>query len=239
MRLNEAEWIAQVLDPMPSEAISPLLELGSQTLEYRTVQKPYIEEVLHRPLRNKGVRIVTTDLQDAPGVDISGDIFNFQVQEKLHEVEANLILCSGILPVVSDYKKFAAICNSLVKPGHYLVVTTAQSYPFTPDPIDNGFRPTPEDIAALFPGYEVIKSATLISDTYLDELRQTKRPVRTLLGVLARTALFRGGWEATKCRGLRLMWMFRPFTVSAMLLRKPEAVSPSKVAKKSAVQGTV
>jgi hypothetical protein len=226
MRLREAEWIATHLTALPVQDISPLLELGSQTLEYRTVHKPHIEELIHRPLRARGVKIITTDLKQAPGIEIPGDIFDPQVQDALRGASPNLILCSGIIPHVRDPKEFAEICNSLVKGGKYLIITTVQSYPYTIDPIDNGFRATPEDIAELFPDCEVISSDVLATGTYLDELRETRRPVRALLGVLGRTALFRGGLRATMSRSHRLLWMFRPFTVSVVLLRKSERASP-------------
>jgi hypothetical protein len=205
MRRNEAEWIAETLATMPIDEISPLLELGSQTLDYRTVQKPHIEEVIHRPLRARGVKIFTTDLRNAPGVDIVGDIYDPDLQAKLRKLDANFILCSRIFPHVCDYKEFAKICDSLVKPGKCIAITTVQSYPYTLDPIDNEFRPTPDELAVLFPQYETIKSFTLVSETYLEELRQGGQPLGTILSVLVRIVLFRGGWEATKARAHRLL----------------------------------
>jgi hypothetical protein len=226
MRLEEAAWIGLALSQIPAEQISPCLELGCSTLEFRTVQKPHIEAYIHAPLRGRGVGIVHSDIKAGEGIDICGDIFQTAVQDTLRNVNAKCVLCCNILEHVVDRKAFAAICDTLLMPQGYMVVTVPQSYPLHADPIDTYFRVTPEELAELFPGYSVVENATVESDTYLAELRQLPHPALALLKLLARIAFFRGGLEATKCRAHRLLWMFRRYKVAAVVLRKP-AVPPA------------
>ena len=78
MRPEEAAYIRDVLADFPAEAISPMLEIGSSTLAFRTIDKPHIDRDIHEPLKRRGVRIVTTDLL-AEGVEIVGDVFDPQI----------------------------------------------------------------------------------------------------------------------------------------------------------------
>jgi hypothetical protein len=48
----------------------------------------------------------------------------------------------------------AAALANLVAPGGFLVVTTPEAYRRTPDPVDTGFRPDPEHLAALLEAAE-------------------------------------------------------------------------------------
>ena len=67
------------------------------------------------------------------------------------------ILCCNIFEHVEDRARFASICHDALRPGGYLVVSVPYSYPYHTDPIDTYLRPTPEEIAAMFPGYALIE----------------------------------------------------------------------------------
>jgi hypothetical protein len=222
MRIEEAKWIGKALSDLPIDRISPILELGSSTRTFRCVEKPHIEEYVHRPLRKKSVHIVHSDLKKGDGIDISGDIYQSETTEELRKVGAKCILCCNILEHVADRDKFAMICDSLLRPAGYMIITVPRSYPYHLDPIDTYFRPSAEEVANLFADYSQIKSATIKSDTYLKEILGAPNPITMAVGAWAKIALCRGGIEATKARAHRWLWLLRPYLITAVLLKKNE-----------------
>jgi hypothetical protein len=76
-----------------------------------------------------------------------------------------VVLCNNVLVHVGSVARAAAALGDLVAPRGLLVVTTPQSYRRTPDPIDNGFRPTPAELAGVLtaaqPALEVLECESL------------------------------------------------------------------------------
>lgn len=222
MRPEEAAWIGAILARLGPERVSPLLELGSSTLEFRTVEKPHIDALIHRPLRESGVRIVHADLKDGPGIDISGDIYDPAVREAVKAVGARSILCCNILEHLTDREAFLRTCDEVLTPGGVLVVTVPRSYPLHLDPIDTYYRPTPEGIIALLPDYTVIEARTIRSGSHFSDLCDRGGPLREILATIWRSLTLRGGLDRTRARLHRLTWLFRPYLISAVVLRKSE-----------------
>ena len=63
--------------------VSPLLNLGSSTREFREQAKPHIERELFAPLRAAGVSTFHSDLKQEDGVDLAGDIMDPAVRAEL------------------------------------------------------------------------------------------------------------------------------------------------------------
>ena len=221
MRTEEAQWIGEVLSEFTEISISPVLEIGSSTAKFREVIQPHIDKFIHRPMKQRGVEVVHADLKDAPGVDISGDLYDPLVQKDLIAVNAGCLLCCNLLEHVGDRDGFARLCDSLVRPGGILIVSVPRSYPHHLDPIDTGFRPLPEEIARLFPKYRLLRADVVASVTYWDDLLSTGRPFRELLSAILRCAVFWRGWQSWKARAHRFLWLFRRYTVSIAVLSKP------------------
>jgi hypothetical protein len=103
-----------------------------------------------RPLTDRGVQIVNMDLKDAPGVDIIGNILDPVVRSRILSIGVKAILCNNLLEHVTDVK---AMCNALAEtcpPGGTLCLSVPHAFPFHPDPIDNGFRPSLLDLERIF-----------------------------------------------------------------------------------------
>ncbi|ASK89168.1 methyltransferase type 11 [Sphingorhabdus sp. SMR4y] len=225
MRLIEAKWLQKHLNDMDVSELSPLLEIGSSSLEFRTVAKPHIEKFVHAPLRERGVRIITTDLRDAEGVEIVGDIFDPVVGAKLQDVQAKSLLLCNLLEHLVDPAAFAAACKSFVRPGGYIIVTVPYDYPYHLDPIDTMYRPTPEEIHALFPDTRIVDSEILVDGGRWSDLRRTRTPIqsiKSLLGDIARLIMLRGGIDRAKSRASRLSYLARKYKISAVILRTQE-----------------
>lgn len=219
MRIEEAEWIARSLERFTTAELDPLLEIGSSTRTYRTIQRPYIEALVHRPLRERGVRIVCTDIKPDDGVDISGDIYDPVTLENLRAVRARAVMCSNILQHVSDPRDFARRCGEVLEPGGLMLISMPQSYPYHVDPIDNGFRADPKTLASLFPEYEVCAAASVSSMTFGQELAR-KGPRGALKTMVKALAPFHG-MARWKARAHRFLWLWRPYRISVVILRKP------------------
>jgi hypothetical protein len=215
MRVSEARWIARQLAARRDADISPLLNIGSSTAEFREQRQPHIDREIFAPLRSRGIAVIHTDLKSAPGVDIAGDLMDSHVRTQLRACNARALLTSNLLEHVVDRAAFAAAMRELLPAGGYVVATVPRSYPYHADPIDTGYRPAPEELAALFPRCEIVTAETVVDTTYAQELR-TRGPVRAaraLLGAL------RPWGEVARSRRDNLRWLLRPFSTSCVVLR--------------------
>lgn len=214
---GEAIRLREIL--LAQEGVSPLLNLGSSTGHFRTVDKPHIERELFAPLRAAGVEIVHSDLKAAEGVDIAGDILNPTVTAALRSRGFGCVLISNMLEHVRDRAAVTAACAAIVGPGGLILATVPSSYPFHADPIDTGYRPTPEELAAAFDG-ETLHIEDVAGRTYRDELRARGAGV---WGELVRTL----GWallvlvrpKSAWARIDRWRWYRRPYRVAIALVR--------------------
>jgi len=223
MFAREAAWIADALSAEDPQALSPLLNVGSSTRAFRTQIQPWIHEGLVAPLEARGVRFVHLDLKAADGVDIAADILSDEGFARARAVGARALLLCNILEHVVDPADVARRAMALVEPGGLVVFTGPRSYPHHRDPIDTMFRPTPEEVAALFPGATIEKAEILPCGSYWDVVR--KRPWVLLRPVLRFPFPFLG-WEKWKRSMGKLYWLFSPYLTTCVVLRTPESAGP-------------
>ena len=219
MRPCEAAYIARYIQSVPAEALSPVLELGSSTAHFRRNLKPHIHQNIHGPLEARGVEVISSDQKGGDGVHISGDVFDPAVQEKLAAVQPRLVLCCNMFEHVTDRQALAQVCDRVLAPGGRLVVSVPHSYPLHQDPIDTYYRPAPEQIAELFPGYALEEAAIVKDGNALADLMQGD--VLKNLAVMLRLLIPTRGWAKWKERNHRLLWLLRTYEVSVVCLRKP------------------
>ena len=220
MRYDEAkrigEWTRSLA--LPSGAIC--LNIGSSTEDFRTRRQPHIDEFIFAPLRNSGVRVLHCDLKPEDGVDLVGDVLDPAFQKQLRALGAQLLICSNLLEHLEDPQAFASACAKLVAPGGHAIVTVPSSYPYHPDPIDTLFRPTPEQLADMFPGWQVVKKQQLACGNARADILGSRRGPSRLAHYLIRlaTPFYRPRlWLAYAHRAL---WFFRDYQISMLLVRK-------------------
>ena len=143
---------------------APLLNVGSSTSEFRSRQQPYVQREIFDPLERRGIDVVYTDLFDGPGVDLAGDLMDDAFIELLRAREPRSVLVSNLLEHVPDPPRVARAILDILPAGAYVFVSGPRDWPYHPDPIDNGLRPSPQQLAALFPGTRLLHGATLASD---------------------------------------------------------------------------
>jgi SAM-dependent methyltransferase len=215
MTPTEAKWFGQALARFPESQLTPMVNLGSSSWQYRSQACPEINSLIFDPLEARNVRVIHVDAKAAEGVDIVGDIFSREVQDGLQALRPRSIMCNNLLEHVKDREAFARICQQLLRPGGLLFVSVPHRYPFHPDPIDTMYRPTLADLEGLFTTCHLVSGTCLPFGNYLGQL-QSKRWLlwRDLYLVLA------GAFKPERWRVLRENYgfLFREFEVTCAIL---------------------
>jgi SAM-dependent methyltransferase len=214
----EARWIGRHLAALPPELLSPLINIGSSTAEFRDAVQPWMGRHIFGPLAVRGVDIVHADAREGAGIDLRADLLDDADFARIRSVHYGALLCCNVLEHVRDPGEFARRCAALVSPGGVIVVTVPRSYPHHADPIDTLYRPTPEEAAALFPATSIIAAEIIdVGESYADDLR--RRPW-LLLRHLARAPVPFLGLEKWRRSMQKPYWLFHNYRVSALLLRR-------------------
>ncbi|MFA5797700.1 MAG: methyltransferase domain-containing protein [Candidatus Woesearchaeota archaeon] len=179
MLYNESLWIKKNLSKLPLSPGARILNLGSSTLRFRTIDQPYISENVFLPLLKRGCSIINADKKKEDGVDRIIDIEHSSSKEQF-----DLVLCTNLLEHVYNIKDAARRVTDWVRPGGYLLITVPHLFPHHEDPIDNGFRPSRKDLEKLFLHKRVLKSA-IIRDRFPNEFFCKYKVSVLLLQVLA------------------------------------------------------
>jgi hypothetical protein len=218
----EAIRLREIL--LEQRTISPLLNLGSSTREFREVTKPHIQRELFGPLAAAGVAVVHSDVKQADGVDLVGDILDPAVAGGLKSRGFRCILCANLLEHVRNRGAIAAACEEIVGSGGLILATVPSSFPYHADPIDSGFRPSPGELAGLFRRSEPLLAEVVAGPTYGEDLKARGSTVRKEIGrTLLFTLLAVARPKSFAARAHRWRWYRRPYKVSIALVR----VAPS------------
>jgi hypothetical protein len=197
-----------------------LLNLGSSTGEFRERTKPHIERELFAPLRATGVAVFHSDLKQADGIDLAGDILDPAVRADLKARGFRALLIANMLEHVRDRAAVIAACEEIVGLGGLILATVPASFPYHADPIDTGYRPTPAALAAAFTGSEPLLAESVAGRTYKEEIAVRGSSLwrelgRTLgFGLIAPVRP-----KSARARLSRWRWYRRPYRVSLALVR--------------------
>ena len=218
MLLREAEWLAQYFGRRSNAELGSILNIGSSTADFRERVQPFIEELIFRPLNERGVPVIHTDIKADEGVSVVADILSDDDLSRLADLGAKTILCSNVLEHVPDRRAFADRLTRITPKGGTLLVTVPSSYPYHPDPIDNMFRPDAQQLKAMFADLEMRMSGVVDGPTLMQEF--VAKP-SLLLRRLGRTVLPLprvGGWLSTVHRW---GWLFRPYRAICAVFVRP------------------
>ncbi len=214
----DAQWLGRTLAGLPAEELSPLLNLGASTKHFREVEQPYIAELVFRPLDARGVKVIHSDLKVAEGVDIAGDVFDDADFARLKAAAPRAIICTHMFEHVLDRDELARRLLALLPAGGLFFVTVPSSYHEHHDPIDTLYRPTPDALATLFPGQQILQKVELTGDTYWSHV--ARRPFTLFFRHFFRLLAPFLGLKAWKRSMRKLYWLFHPYKVAAVIGRK-------------------
>jgi SAM-dependent methyltransferase len=145
--VEEAEWIRARLESLPLPAGTRVLDIGSSTLEYRTVHQPHISELVHRPLLARGCKLTCGDIKEGDGVDLVVDLSRRDLPAATFAAPYDLVICSNILEHIPDRETFITnVLRFCATPG-FLLCTVPRTFPYHADPIDTMYRPTTAELA--------------------------------------------------------------------------------------------
>jgi hypothetical protein len=163
---------------------------------------------------------VHCDLKTGEGVDLTGDLLDPRLRERLRAMHFRCVLISNVLEHVRDRAAVAAACEDIAGPDGLVLVTAPSSYPFHADPIDNGFRPTPQALAAAFARSRPILLDEVVGQTYAEDLREKGVPVwKALLQTLGWTLAALVRPKSFLARIHRWFWFSRPWRVAVALVQ--------------------
>jgi SAM-dependent methyltransferase len=217
--IEEARWLGDQLQALDPQNVFPLLDVGSSTEKFRSLEQPWIDDAIFAPARAAKRTVKHLDAKAAPGVDIVADLGDPATVASLARQDFNSVLCSNLLEHVADPQRIARTLLELVPTGGYLFVSCPYRYPFHPDPIDTCFRPTPQDLAELFPGTRIVAQAVVRDGTYLDQVRGAPgdfvRLFARLLLPFYKPANWRRAWTQVIHH---VPWAFRRFEATCVVL---------------------
>jgi hypothetical protein len=217
---KEALWIGQKLAQLPSESIAPVLNVGSATAAFREDSQPYIDRLIFAPLRQRNIKVEYTDLQSGPGVDLSGDLNDPDFFKQLIGRGYRSVLCCNLLEHVSDPRAICAKLEGLMPADGIIVVTVPHRFPYHPDPIDTMFRPTPAEIASLFPLCTVVHADVIDCGTGWEYVGGD---ISGLIKKVKQRLAGRHEHGGVKGSSSFAPWLFRQFKQSCVILRKSSA----------------
>ncbi|MEM7525356.1 MAG: hypothetical protein AAF360_16710 [Pseudomonadota bacterium] len=217
MLFNEAVWIGRFLKDLSPTQISPIANIGSSTGDFRKNQQPHIDAEIYAPLSASGVDVVHIDIKAADGVDVVADVTTPDGQAKIAALNAKCMLCFNLLEHLENPTGFCAALERATPSNGLLLVSVPHSYPYHRDPIDTMFRPTPAEIAALFPNCGIETQAVVACGSYRDKV--AKKPKLVLNHLLWALTPFLG-LTRWKRNNAKLLWLFRPYLVSIVALRR-------------------
>ena len=214
----EARWLRCELDAFPAERLSPLLNLGSSSVEVRQGVQPWIEDQVFFPLRARNIEVVHVDMREMPGVDVLADLTDPADVRRLRALRARALLCCNLLEHVVDPDRLARHCLELVEAGGLLFVTVPFSYPYHRDPIDTMYRPSPTELAELLDG------ARLLSNTILGTGESYRNAVGDRPWILLRHAWRLPipflSFEKWKHSMARLYWLVAEYRITCAVFEK-------------------
>jgi hypothetical protein len=225
LRAEEAQTIGKLLGGLAPDTISPLVNIGSSTKQFRTTAQPHIEKSIFEPLAARGVKVFHADVKADEGVDLVGDVLQPAFRARIRQLQPKAILCSNVLEHVESVSEFVAALEELAPPGGLLLVTAPCSYPYHLDPIDNGFRPDPDALIAAFRRCTPLAARLVHSVTYFDELKEL--PASEVARRLFKSALrvwlpfYRPDYYKNLLH--RWLWLGRRYSVSVALFERGPA----------------
>lgn len=211
----DAEWLGKTLEKYSAEELSPIVNIGSSTADFRKNVQPFINELIFAPLEARGVKVVHSDIKAGEGVDVSCDIFDDAGLDKLKAMQPKALICTHMFEHVIDRDLLARRLLSLLPGGGLFFITVPMSYHYHADPIDTMYRPTPDELGQLFSGQEILETEVLIGENYWAHVK--KRPLTLFSRHLFRFFFPFLGWEKWKRSMRKLYWLFNQYKVAAIV----------------------
>lgn len=224
MLIGEARWLATQIGQIESGRLFPMLNVGSQTEEFRMVDQPWIDEFIFGPLKERGLQVKHLDLQAGQGVDIVGDLSDSKFLAEIKKMSFSSVFCSNLFEHVVNREEIARLLTEVVPSGGFIILSVPYKFPYHPDPIDTMFRPSPEELATLFPNTTIWKKDVVRGGNLTTYVLQkfARHPTRTIRRLFAQRKARKSSVDTQDGGQLRSLvpWLIRTFEVTCLILQK-------------------
>jgi hypothetical protein len=213
----ESIWIKTIINQIEINQNTYILNFGSQsqkTLKYQ----PYIHYNVIAELQKKGAKIINFDIKEGEGIDISGNIYDYEVFERLKKYNFSYIFLFNVMEHVKEINEFCYRIQNLVKVNNMIIVTVPYDFPYHFDPIDNGLRPNVSELVKYFPNLIMIYGETITDYKYTYYLvHYWHITVRFIFRIFTPFYKF-NTWKKTIIT--KIPYLFKPFKVTCVVLQK-------------------
>ena len=146
---EESIWIKNALQKIQPSKNIEVANICSSTGYFRKVLQPHIHNNVMVPLKDAGWNVLHVDMKDEPGVDLVADVTKYNFSGKFKN-RFGLTICTNLLEHVENIDLVIKNLVDITCNNGYILITVPNKYKIHYDPIDNGFRPTPFEIASRF-----------------------------------------------------------------------------------------
>ena len=177
---EESVWIKNALIKLqPTYSNSEVANVGSSTDHFRKVIQPHIHQNIIATLAHNGWKVFNVDLKQEHGVDLVADVTkpDFSIPFKNRFA---LTICTNLLEHVEDINLVINNLIAITQNGGHILITVPYKYKIHLDPIDNGLRPTPQEIYHLFKnaGNQILDSKIIsITDKNYYRIKPSRFPL--------------------------------------------------------------
>lgn len=174
MRQIESKVVGELLRSIDAKEFPEhCINIGAGDVLNMKKRKPWVEENVFHTLSERRCGLIHTDLFNFEGIDETLDLNQTDCLDFTETMlGTRLFLCANVLEHLTAKTRVTAVkaIATVLRPGDFLLVTVPQSYPYHPDPIDTMFRPSPEDLSALF-DLHWLKTQTIEAGSFSDDLK--------------------------------------------------------------------
>ncbi len=217
MLVIESKWIGDLLQGFGKTSRElKLLNVGSSTLEFRTLIQPYIEKNVFQKLP-LNLKVVHLDMKEEEGVDMVGNLMDENFLQSIQE-KFDMVLCSNLLEHVEEPQKVIDRLEQIIPVGGHIIVTGPYRFPYHNDPIDTKFRPSVKKLASMFSRSVLIEGQIITEED--SHFKMLARKPKLALLTLARLATPFYKPKSWLSQVKDVPNLFKPFQVVAVLLKK-------------------
>jgi SAM-dependent methyltransferase len=177
---EESLWIKTAIQKLkPVNGSNEVANIGSSTDHFRRVIQPHIHNNIIDTLLASGWKVFNVDMKKEHGVDLVADVTKKDFAQPFKDRFA-LTICTNLLEHVEDIKLVTKNLVDITRSGGHILITVPYKYKIHLDPIDNGFRPTPQQIVDLFKDvaeYIIDSKIICISDIDQYRIKKSRFPV--------------------------------------------------------------
>jgi hypothetical protein len=190
-----------------------IINLGSGNVEQLKKTKPWVSKNVFDVFKKQKAKILHVDAENFPGVDIVQDLSQSNALSFCDNLKGSkLFILANVLEHIPKkaHTELLVKIYSKMKSKDGLIISVPYDYPYHADPIDNMYRPSPNELQKLLP-LKWLEGEIVIAGSYKEEFRHmnTLKKIRKLLKPF---------WIIQKpqkwLENHRLFYLFKPYQIT-------------------------